>query len=266
MKRRPPLQQGIPRLPGDSIRSQVVDLVFSDILPTFGAAILLSVMAFVEWQATIHHWSRHPLPYGIAALLAIAICIWRFMRAGPRIRALQLGRDGEISVAAMLDGLRASGAHVFHDIPLEKGNIDHVVLSTKGLYAVETKTRSKPTGRRAEISFQGASIAVDGFRPDRDPVDQVQRNVQALKVILERTTKKQFEIKGVVLFPGWWIQPMDAAWIKADRPWVLNPAAFMKWVAGQRDSIPAPDLHLAATHLEQYVRNHTMVQQAVAAQ
>src|SRR5579871_172276 len=52
---------------------------------------------------------------------------------------------------------------------------------------------------------------------------------------------------------------------RANRRWVLNPAAFMKWMAAQRDSIPAPDLHLAATHLEQYVRSHSAVQQTIAA-
>jgi len=232
----------------------LVELAFNDLLPALMAATLLSVMALIEWQASIHHWSRHHALYGAAAVFAIAICIWRFMRARPRIRSLQLGRDGEISVALLLDSLRGSGAHVFHDVPMEGGNIDHVVLSTRGFYAIETKTRSKPRDRRAEISFEADHILVDGFRPDRDPLEQVQRNARRLRGLLAEKAKKPFEIRGVVLFPGWWVQRMDAAWRTADRPWVLNPVAFMKWVVGERETLAPSDVHLAATHLEEYVR------------
>src|SRR5579872_7293808 len=100
-------------------------------------------------------------------------------------------RDGEISVASLLDSLRGCGAHVFHDVPLEVGNIDHIVLSTTGFYAVETKARSKPWGPRTEISFEGNHIFVGGFQPDRDPLDQVQRNARFLRALLADRAKKQ---------------------------------------------------------------------------
>jgi len=109
MKRRSPIQGGLLRLPGDSIREQLVELAFNDLLPALMGATLLSIMALVEWQASIHRWSRHPAIYGAAAALAVVVCIWRFKRALPRIRALQLGRDGEISVAVLLDSVRCSG-------------------------------------------------------------------------------------------------------------------------------------------------------------
>lgn len=264
MKRRSPIRDAPLPLPGDSIREQLVELAFNDLLPALMAATLFSIMAIIEWQASIHHWSRHPALYDAVAVVAIAVCVWRFMRAAPRIRDLKLGRSGEISVAGVLDDLRESGARVYHDIPVEAGNIDHVLLSTRGFYAIETKTRSKPVGRRAEISFQGDHITVDGFKPGRDPLEQVQRNAQQLRGLLARTTKKQFEIKGVVLFPGWWVQSMDAAWLKADRPWVLNPRALIKWIAAGRESVGPSDVHLAATHLEEYLRNQTASRAASA--
>lgn len=76
MKRRSPIQGSFLRLPGDSIRGQLVELAFNDLLPAVMAATLLSIMALIEWQASIRHWSRHPALYGAAAVLAIAICVW----------------------------------------------------------------------------------------------------------------------------------------------------------------------------------------------
>ena len=39
----------------------------------------------------------------------------------------------------MLDGNQA-----YHDFPAEKFNIDHVVVGSKGIFAVEIKGRAKP--------------------------------------------------------------------------------------------------------------------------
>jgi hypothetical protein len=254
MNKRSPIEAEPLRLPGDSSREQLVSIAFNDLLPALMTATSLSVMAVIEWQASIHHWPRHPVLYSDLAGAAIAVCVWRFMLAQQRIRALQLGRKGEICVAALLDGLQASGARVFHDIPLKGGNIDHVVLSTRGFYPIETKTRSKPVGRRAEVSVRGDHVEVDGWKPDRDPLSQIHNSAQRLQRLLANRTKKQFDIKGVVLFPGWWVHRMDAAWLAAGRPWVLNPEAFVKWVAGGRELITPADVHLGATHLEEYIR------------
>jgi hypothetical protein len=67
-----------------------------------------------------------------------------------RIKELRLGRDGEKIVAEQLECLRESGAQVFHDVPGDGFNLDHVVISNHGIYAIETKTgywnlrRSRP--------------------------------------------------------------------------------------------------------------------------
>ena len=36
------------------------------------------------------------------------------------------------------------GAYVFHDVPADNFNIDHVVVSGQGIFAVETKGFTKP--------------------------------------------------------------------------------------------------------------------------
>ena len=57
----------------------------------------------------------------------------------------------------MLDGYR-----VYHDFPGDKFNIDHIVVGPPGVFAVETKARSKPTSQDrkadAKVKYDGKCL------------------------------------------------------------------------------------------------------------
>jgi Nuclease-related domain len=80
-------------------------------------------------------------------------------------------------VGLYLERLRAEGADVFHDVPSENFNIDHVVLSLHGFFAVETKTRSNPTCGDARVALTEEGLLVNGFRPDRDPMSRQKKGL-----------------------------------------------------------------------------------------
>lgn len=54
----------------------------------------------------------------------------------------------------------AEGGLVFHDIPGEGFNIDHVVIGKSAVLAVETKSRKKP----ASAGKHSARVVYDGSR------------------------------------------------------------------------------------------------------
>jgi len=246
------------RLPGESLQSELIDVVVGDLLLWYLGAAGLTLLAILEWLATVGHWGRHPLLYSALAAAAIGVCLWRYLRARPRIRNLQLGRRGERVVAESLEWLREAGASVFHDVPADGFNIDHVVLSVRGYFAIETKTRSKPAGRRAEVSFRGEQLLIDGVRPDRDPVRQAQRTARWLEDLLAQRTRKRIPVRGVVLFPGWWVEPMEESWRRSSElPWVMNPEMLRAHLAESTMRVSREDVHLATTHLAAYVRDRS---------
>jgi hypothetical protein len=67
-------------------------------------------------------------------------CGWQFMRQRRQLAKLRLGRDGERVVGQFLEDLREDWARVFHDVPGDRFNLDHVVLSLNGFFVIETKT------------------------------------------------------------------------------------------------------------------------------
>jgi hypothetical protein len=79
---------------------------------------------------------------------------------------------------------------VFHDIPCTGFNIDHVVICQHGVFAIETKTLSKPWPR-ATIVVEGDSLRVAGQVPDRDPIEQISGAARRLESLLEESTGKK---------------------------------------------------------------------------
>src|SRR5689334_11974907 len=109
----------------------------------------------------------------------------------------------------MLEQLRAAGYRVFHDVKGgENFNIDHVLVGPGGVFAVETKTRSKPEGRDAKVVYDGECVRVDGMEPDRDPVEQARANADRVRDLLREMTGNWIRVRPVVVYPGWWVNQM----------------------------------------------------------
>jgi hypothetical protein len=70
----------------------------------------------------------------IAAMLAIDS--W----ASPLVDRWGRGAAGEEQVGHVLDGLREQGWLALHDVTVERGNVDHVLIGPAGIFTIETKS------------------------------------------------------------------------------------------------------------------------------
>lgn len=162
--------------------------------------------------------------------------------------------EGERAVGQYLEAHRAVGWHVFHDIPGQGFNVDHVVVTPKGIFAVETKTFSKPAKGEAKIQYDGRKLKVNGIEPDRDPIAQARAVRDWVRGLLLETTAIQFPVRGVVVFPGWWIDPVPKGAARPDI-WVLNEKAFVKFIENEPVAIKSEDVALAASRIANYIAN-----------
>ena len=106
--------------------------------------------------AKIFHWPRIPGAFVLAAAAGTALYVWNFFKTR---RLVRQDRDGEREVAEILDALKQVDAHVLHDIPGEEGNVDPVVVSTCGIFVIETKNCSK-SDKVWEMNFDGEKIPI----------------------------------------------------------------------------------------------------------
>lgn len=197
-----PLKAKPLRNPGQSVEQAIDDLVADKLLPYYVVPMFFWILAGIEWFATFTDLPRQPALYAGTAVLLSVIGGLRLWQLRTRIRALKQGRDGERAVGQFLDGLREHGARIFHDVPGEGFNLDHVVVSQRGIFAVETKTLSKKTPRSV-ITIDKDAILVGGRRMERNPIEQVRGQVRWLARLLEESTGKRLPVKGAVVFPGW---------------------------------------------------------------
>ncbi len=239
------------RNPGQSLDEEIERVMNDDYLRYYLVAAMLWAFAAVEWLTSYLHAPRAPVIYTLAALIATAIAAVKFVPTRQRVRSLRKGRDGERTVAEILDELTRHGATVLHDIPQAKGNIDHVVICRRGIFVIETKNWSKPD-KVWEMLFDGEQIYVATREPDGAPIRQCKAESAALRTILQDSTSKVFPVRGVVVFLDWYVKHLPAA--KNADVWVLNPKQLAGWIGREPERFSDADVAMATLHLKQYVK------------
>src|SRR5688572_11573059 len=179
-----PLKAKPLRNPGQSVEEQLYDVVFDRMLQPALLAVMLMMLAGIEWARLYLPAMPNPLLYTVLAVLALGYAALRIVRAWPAIKALKLGRDGERAVGQYLERLREKGYQVFHDVIGDGFNVDHVLIGPGGVFTVETKTFSKPVNGAPKILFDGDTLRVDGFEPDRNPIVQAKAQARWLRKLI----------------------------------------------------------------------------------
>lgn len=249
--KRSPLQQKPLRNAGDSVQYELEELLLNDILAVGLAAVLAGVFAAYEWARYFLATPPQPWPVTILAVGVALFAVYRFRQAGRRVAALKLGRDGEKVVAQYLEASRPPDWRLFNDIPGDGFNVDHVLIAPQGVFAIETKTISKPIGRQASVVYDGVTVSVDGHRPDRDPIPQARAERDWVRNALLETTGRHVPVRAVVVFPGWYVEQTK----KGAHPevWVCNEKALVKWVERGAATLSPEDIALYADRLRRRV-------------
>lgn len=203
-KRSPIKQLPLPQA-GEGLKDERVRRVF-DLLYYMFVPLMILIFALMEW---LRYWMKTPPAPYFTTVLAVAAAgySWtRGRRVWQRIRNLELGEEGERSVGSALEGVRDKGYHVFHDLSGSDFNVDHVLVGPAGVFAIETKTISKPNDHDAKVLYDGNRILVDGRELDRDPLVQAKAAARHVREVLRRQTGQEVAVQPVVVFPGWFVE------------------------------------------------------------
>lgn len=247
---RSPLKETPLRVPGQSIQREINRVLIDEAFVIF---VLISVA--IAWPT--YEWFRWltkaPVTPWLATVLAMFAFVYAFVRLASvrrKLEILKLGMEGERAVAEELDRLKNTGAIVFHDIVASSFNIDHVVLSRKGVYAIETKAISKAPGAKA--TFDGTTLLINGRPPKKDLIGQTIAAADWIKSILKSSTTRDYPVRPVLVLPGWFVNPVSEH--HGARVWVLNPKALLSFIEKEPTSISEEDLRLAVFFLARYVK------------
>ncbi|GAC1374017.1 MAG: hypothetical protein NVSMB40_10890 [Aquirhabdus sp.] len=251
-KNKSPIIRKTMRNPGESIQEEIERQFSEEFAPFIMVSLCSIYFATYTWGQWYFKWSPQPVAMTFVALLMFGYTIYKFFNVRKDIKNLRQGLEGEKAIGQFLELIRDQDCRVFHDIITDKANIDHIFISPKGIFVIETKTYSKPTDIKPVIDFNGERILVNGFEPDRNPVAQTNGLVGWLQEMLLESTGRKFPIKGVIVFPGWYIENNSP---NKSKLWVLNPKALPAYMENEPNLFKIEDISLISSRITAHMRN-----------
>lgn len=252
-KRRSPLTRFIPRQAGHSLRLRALDVqheVLAAAFFVFLAPMLAGSLAY--WmQESLPRFPPTPGQGGIFLItggvtIYFLARLWKWMN---EVRKVNLGLDGEIFVGAALNRLSEAGCRVFHDVTLSHGNVDHVVVSQSGVFAVETKM----IGKESELTGQ-STVVVDyeqnrlqfPHRKTHIPIEQSVRQAEMLARELTSAVGEPVYVEPIIALPGWKVERKGKSSVM-----VINPVNANCFFVNSRKANTPQMIQRIAHQLEQ---------------
>jgi uncharacterized protein (DUF486 family) len=219
--RRSPIGIKLLRGPGHTLREQleeesdnvIWDVMILSVMPL----VILSLFLAQAHYRTLDHMLRLAPIYVVLVGAMVAYFVYRLTKRGERLGNLKSGYDAEVAVGQELDLLVRRGALVFHDFPADGFNIDHVVVTPKCVYAVETKGYTKLNKLKGR---EGVTVEFDGMRlrfptwTTDEPVLQAERQANWLGDWIKKSTGHFIPVKPVVALPGWFVKEKGIGAVK----------------------------------------------------
>ncbi len=226
-KRRSPFSDSaLLRLPGHTLNQEIQELS-EDINQYLVGMLIISMMLYDEvrlmasTKGIAPSIKNYPLFYG-AFLLIVGFFLFKIFKKMSVRSTLRLGYEGELVTAQELHKIMPEGNHVFHDFPADNFNIDHVVVGPAGVFAIETKARSKKISGNhindAKACYINNEIVFPDFK-DRQYLEQAKRQAKWLANWIKQSTGQSASVFPVVALPGWFVERK----MPYDGMFVINP-------------------------------------------
>lgn len=246
-----PIEDKPLRYPAQSLNEQIDNLIDEKVLYYILAPTIFIMLAINSWIYYFNKTMPHPYYFTILAVLVTIVSGYKIIKFKYSLKALKQGRDGEREVGMNLELLREQGFKVYHDIVDKDFNLDHVLVGTKGIFVIETKTYSKPEKGECKIIYDGNKLSYNGTYRSDEPIIQAISASTWLKNYLKDSTGRDFNVLPIIVFPGWYIESKVA--LTDFR--ILNPKGLDKFMQNRKDKLPPEDVALIANRIEIYVKS-----------
>ncbi len=170
--------------------------------------------------------------FGSLPILLILVIGFRFFSGFMSRRSRELGgmerraargAAAEEQMGAMFD-LLGNDVEVYHDVPTDHGNIDHLILSkTKGLIVVETKSH------HGRITVSDQRLLLNGHPTEKDFINQTLGSCYWVRDWLKTNLGIEPWVHGVVVFTNAFVDMRG----KIKGVSVINKGYFTQWMDRQ---------------------------------
>lgn len=228
-----PFTEKFLRSPGQSLNEQIQSV--SEYI-TIYAGYVMTVPLFI--LSTVVIFNLNLIYFFVMIVIFESFYFRQLWKALTRRRLLRLGYDGEVAVGQELNLLMLDGYHVFHDFLVKdriiKFNIDHIIVGSTGVYAVETKARSKSSVKKrthkATVFYDGNGLKFPNYF-DTDSLIQARLRADHLEEWLTSAIGEEISVKAVLTIPGWYVERKSSP----RGVHVLNPKQIKAFLNSQKE-------------------------------
>jgi hypothetical protein len=139
------------------------------------------------------------------------------------------------------------------DFQADNFNIDHVVIAGNGIFAIETKGRSKPVRGRGQedvkVTYDCQVLQFPTWR-EKEPIEQAKRQAIWLSAWLSKAVGEPVPVKPVLALPGWFVERKSKDFLIYNGK---NPQYLMK-ISGEKPLSPEM-IQRVAHQLDQQCRD-----------
>lgn len=205
--RKNPINIDLLRSPGESLWEKIEDIKL-DIDAYLTTLPLLPLILYISYLQSNKAIVTTILLL-LTGIITTSFAAYKLTNLIKAKNKLALGYDAELSVGQELNALMRDGYYVFHDIPADNYNIDHVVVGNTGIFAVETKGRSKPIQKNGKsefkVKYDGKQLTFPSW-VETEPLEQAKRQASSLQKWLSSAVGEMVEVKPILAIPGWYIE------------------------------------------------------------
>ena len=240
--RRSPLTSELLRPPGFGLQEKI-DEMEVDIDVYLIMMIIMPMMVYGLWlqQRVFTDPTRNPVNgviLFIAACVLFVVALVRLMKVMRKRQKYREALSGEVATAQLLEPVIAGGGRVFHDVQATGFNIDHVVVASGGVFAIETKHRLKPTkglaSEIAKVRYDGKALHFPSW-VETKPITQARSQAEWLSKTLTKSTGDSVVVRPVVAIPGWFVERTGRSDVN-----VINPKNVL-FMLKPVDESPLPE-------------------------
>jgi len=260
-REKPPQQEKLLRPAGHSLGIRLENLqdrVLSELLL---ACVLCSAGGVCALTLGLFLGHNFPAAWSALALVLFAalagLGAWRVLLAFRNLeeaRNVRLGLRGEQAVAEVLHETADAGYRIFHDL-VEKqiGNIDHIVVGSRGVFVIESKARRRRGTRNAKpehvVTYDGKGLEFPCWY-DTETIPQAEHNARWLGEFLSKRTAEPITVEAVVAIPGWYVETKGNFPVK-----VMNAAYLAKFLRGQSQKLAVAQVQRIVALLDDKCRD-----------
>ena len=185
------------------------------------------------------------------SVVTIGIFIYGFRKSVKLLRLMRncrKGMEGERLVGEMLNKMSNDSVRVFHDVCGDCFNVDHLIISTRGIFTIETKHYDRKKGYK--FLYQNEKLLFNG-RPCKTILNQMDGEASFISEKLESLCGRTYPIQKVAIIIGAYIENPARDFSKY---WILNESGFAKFFEKTKESLSIEEVRSIANQVTEWLK------------